>query len=208
MSRRGSIPAPARFPEMSKIQETTQDGARIELGPENHQDKAATPTTELLRENLFVMQSVPALNRQTSSADPVYPRNVVAVDLAGSGGVLQKTTGTDNENCYKSDTCDSASFHPQNENPGALAGATGGDKFGTLIGYLGYRKRAEAATALCFAIADCDPDDASVILDAALTALRQKAAFGGNPHFREAVSHYRTERTRSGGMNWHRSRDR
>ena len=29
-----------------------------------------------------------------------------------------------------------------------------------------------------------------------------------NPHFREAVSHYRTERTRSGGMNWHRSRDR
>ena len=59
------------------------------------------------------------------------------------------------------------------------------------------RRRADAATSLCFAIADCDPEDAIVIMAAALTDLRDKAAFGGK-HFQEAAAQYRLERNRSG----------
>lgn len=61
-----------------------------------------------------------------------------------------------------------------------------------------FRHRAEAATSLCLSIANCDPQDAIVILDAALADLRQKVLFDGNPHFREAVAQYRLKRNRSG----------
>ena len=60
--------------------------------------------------------------------------------------------------------------HPPNENPGALAGATGANgirHFTTPA----YRNRAIAATALCSAIADCDPGDACTIMAAALADL-------------------------------------
>ncbi len=87
---------------------------------------------------------------------------------------------------------------PTNENPGALAGATGADLHTITFVSTEYRKRAEAATDLCHAIADCDPEDAIVILDAALTDLRQKLAFDGNPHFAAAVAQYRAARDRSG----------
>ena len=85
-----------------------------------------------------------------------------------------------------------------NENPGALAGASGADlhTMGIVSNY--YRNRADAATVLCLAIAECRPEDALTILDAALRDLRDKAAFGGNPYFRDAVLQYRAERNRSG----------
>ncbi len=51
---------------------------------------------------------------------------------------------------------------------------------------------------MCLSIANCDPQDAIVILDAVLADLRQKVLFDGNPHFREAVAQYRLERNRSG----------
>lgn len=55
-----------------------------------------------------------------------------------------------------------------NKNPGALAGATGADQLGKSFKTEEYRKRAEAATALCHAIAECEPEDAALILEAAL----------------------------------------
>ena len=51
---------------------------------------------------------------------------------------------------------------------------------------------------MCLSIANCDPQDAIVILDAVLADLRQKVLFDGNPHFREAVAQYRLKRNRSG----------
>lgn len=59
---------------------------------------------------------------------------------------------------------------PESENPGALASATGTDSFGHYKTEQ-YRQRAKAATALCHAIADCDRDDAVVILSVALSDL-------------------------------------
>ena len=58
-----------------------------------------------------------------------------------------------------------------NENPGALAGATGVRDFTTGIVSTEYRKRAEAATSLCLAIGNCDPQDACLIMEAALLDL-------------------------------------
>jgi len=57
------------------------------------------------------------------------------------------------------------------ENPGALAGATGADQLGISFKTEEYRKRAEAATALAHAIADCHPQDACEIMAAALQDL-------------------------------------
>lgn len=72
-------------------------------------------------------------------------------------------------------------LHPENENPGALAGATGADrKTDTFTGQY-YRKRADAATALCHAIAECDPRDACQIMAAALDDL--SAGMPGAPLF-------------------------
>ncbi len=85
----------------------------------------------------------------------------------------------------------------KNENPGAL-GATGAVSNEQAFKTVYYFNRATAATALCHAIADCDPADACEVMTAALTDLRDKAAFGGNPYFRDAVEQYRAERKRSG----------
>ena len=70
----------------------------------------------------------------------------------------------------QSDTSSSASVHPQNENPGALAGATGaiGKR---VVKTAEYRARAEAATSLCLSIAACIPQDAVIIIAAALADL-------------------------------------
>ena len=63
----------------------------------------------------------------------------------------------------------------ENENPGALAGATGADQLGISFKTEEYRKRAEAATTLCLAIAACDRDDAVVLMESALWDLRAGA---------------------------------
>lgn len=57
------------------------------------------------------------------------------------------------------------------ENPGALAGATGAMCEVSHFRSEQYRKRADAATALCQSIAQCDRDDAVLILSAALVDL-------------------------------------
>lgn len=58
-----------------------------------------------------------------------------------------------------------------NENPGALAGATGADSTKNQFWTEEYRSRADAATMLCHAIANCHRDDAVTILSAALVDL-------------------------------------
>jgi hypothetical protein len=60
---------------------------------------------------------------------------------------------------------------PENENPGALAGATGAMSNEQVFKSKDYLKRAEAATTLCLAIADCDRQDACEIMEAALLDL-------------------------------------
>jgi hypothetical protein len=87
---------------------------------------------------------------------------------------------------------------PQTENPGAAATASGAELHTIGIVSREYRNRAEAATSLCLSIANCDPEDACQIMEAALADLRQKVLFDGNPHFAEAVAQYRLERNRSG----------
>jgi len=57
------------------------------------------------------------------------------------------------------------------ENPGALAGATGANTIEQAFKTKDYRNRADAATALCEAIADCDQTDACTIMEAALADL-------------------------------------
>ena len=87
----------------------------------------------------------------------------------------------------------------QNENPSAWAPQPGQQGRNANAGACNYYEmRAEAATDLCFAIAECHPEDAILIMGAALTDLRNKAAFEGNKYFREAVMHYRSERQRTG----------
>ena len=65
-----------------------------------------------------------------------------------------------------------------------------------------YRKQIEAATSLCDAIAECHDllgcHMLRQIIEAGLKDLRAEMDFTGNPFFREAVSHYRAERSRSG----------
>jgi hypothetical protein len=61
--------------------------------------------------------------------------------------------------------------HRENENPGALAGATGADADKKTLAAEDYRMRAQCATALAEAIADCHPDDAVQIMTAALLEL-------------------------------------
>jgi hypothetical protein len=58
------------------------------------------------------------------------------------------------------------------ETPGALVGATGAGQKEVYFKTDYYRKRAEAATILGQAIADCHRDDATIILEAALQGLR------------------------------------
>lgn len=66
---------------------------------------------------------------------------------------------------------------PENEKTGALAGATGGD-FHQTFKSEHYRKRAEAATKLGRAIAECHPHDACIIMEAALDDLTD-----GHPYY-------------------------
>lgn len=60
-----------------------------------------------------------------------------------------------------------------NENPGALAGATGAKTLTTNFASTYYRMRAESATTLCLSIANCHPQDACQIMDAAVDDLRK-----------------------------------
>ena len=48
---------------------------------------------------------------------------------------------------------------PENENPGALAGATGADLHSSGVADEDSLKRTEAARALAAAVSDCDPRD-------------------------------------------------
>ena len=70
---------------------------------------------------------------------------------------------------------------PEKLNPGALAGATGADSKSNIFKTEEYRNRAIMATALCHAIADCDPRDACQIMAAALDDL--SAGMPGAPLF-------------------------
>lgn len=54
------------------------------------------------------------------------------------------------------------------DNPGALAGATGAEQSGQVFKSQEYRLRAERATTLCLAIADCPAEVAAPILWEAL----------------------------------------
>ena len=58
-----------------------------------------------------------------------------------------------------------------NESPGALAGATGAGSIELAFRSTDYRMRAEAATSLCLAIANCAPQDAVIVMSAALADL-------------------------------------
>lgn len=60
------------------------------------------------------------------------------------------------------------------ENPGALAGATGAGNSEQAFKSEQYRQRAERATTLCLAIADCEPEDAAPILWEALDDFHRK----------------------------------
>lgn len=63
----------------------------------------------------------------------------------------------------------------EKENPAASGKANGVNQLGISFKSEAYRKRAEAATALCHAIAACDRDDAVILMDAALWDLRAGA---------------------------------
>ena len=99
------------------------------------------------------------------------PKGACAADHAGSRSIGQNEVGTLQDDWHKSDTSGSVSVHPKNENPGALAGATGAIKIELAFKSKDYLKRAEAATTLCLAIADCDRQDACEIMEAALLHL-------------------------------------
>jgi hypothetical protein len=60
---------------------------------------------------------------------------------------------------------------PANENTGTLAGVSGADLHSTIFLTKEYRNRAKAATALCDAIAECHPEDACILMEAALLDL-------------------------------------
>ena len=61
------------------------------------------------------------------------------------------------------------------KNPSALAGATRAVQFGIRLKTEEYRKRAEAATALCHSIAECEPEDALFVMESVLFQMRAGA---------------------------------
>ena len=63
----------------------------------------------------------------------------------------------------------------EKENPAASGKANGVGQLGKSFKSITYRKRAEAATSLCLAIAECDRDDAVTLMEAALWDLRAGA---------------------------------
>lgn len=60
-------------------------------------------------------------------------------------------------------------------NPGALAGAAAADQHWEAFKTEEYRNRALAAAALCAALAECDRDDALLVMEAALFSMRAGA---------------------------------
>jgi hypothetical protein len=86
------------------------------------------------------------------------------------GRGVSKATPTNREPNGKVSSPEFKTTDPTNENPGALAGATGADSFQHFKSEE-YRNRAKAATALCYAIADCDPEDACYVMESALVDL-------------------------------------
>jgi len=67
----------------------------------------------------------------------------------------------------------------EKENPDACAKANGVDQLGIDFKIAKYFNRAESATALCYAIADCDPDDACILMEAAIDGLRAGMPYPG-----------------------------
>jgi hypothetical protein len=76
------------------------------------------------------------------------------------------------ENPEKSNGLGASGAH-ENENPGALAGATGADNLGSLYVPEEYRNRYQKAKNLALAIAECHPDDACKVMEAAINDLRR-----------------------------------
>ena len=75
----------------------------------------------------------------------------------------------------------------ENENPGALAGATGIDHQDWLVWLDNNLKRESAARALSQAVADCDPADRLPFLETLIDALRQgEPSVGFGPIMAEA----------------------
>ena len=92
-----------------------------------------------------------------------YCQNIKDLD----GEKYQDKPGTPGE--HDTDRFDAST--PANETPAARASATGAKSNEQAFKSKHYLKRAEAATALCLAIADCDPSDACEIMVAALADL-------------------------------------
>lgn len=65
----------------------------------------------------------------------------------------------DIENIAEPSALSNAEMGTANENPGALAGATGADLHGSRVADEDSLKRIEAARALAAAVSDCDPRD-------------------------------------------------
>lgn len=104
-----------------------------------------------------------------------------AVPVAYQSDAFFSHNGTNKERAQNEPRHCKTDPPPETKNPGALAGATGADrKTDTFTGQY-YRKRADAATALCHAIAECDPRDACQIMAAALDDL--SAGMPGAPLF-------------------------
>ena len=70
---------------------------------------------------------------------------------------------------------DTAPEGPEKENPGAQGSATGARECEKNFRSERYRLRAERSTTLCMAIAECDRDDAVMLMEAALWDLRAGA---------------------------------
>ena len=92
-------------------------------------------------------------------------------DPVASGVFLQNDAGTRGQDWHKSDTAHSGNvLTPANENPGALAGATGADQFKSVVPEY-YSTNLSPTMALCLAIVKCDPHDAALIMEKALSDL-------------------------------------
>jgi hypothetical protein len=107
----------------------------------------------------------------TSPEKTSITKGSCAVDLAGSDAILQNDAGTRGKVWRKSDTRSSVSVHVANENPGERAGSAGAMQIEQAFKTEYCRLRAKNATALCHAIAECDPQDACEIMVAAFEDL-------------------------------------
>ena len=96
-------------------------------------------------------------------------RRILSCDDISQTQALKCEDGTQtyHEQTAKVGCADLATSDPKMETPGALAGATGAMSNELAFKTKHYRQRAKSATALCYAIADCDPADACEIMAAA-----------------------------------------